>query len=198
MNRSAESPEPLPEPLPERVPERVMKVLVAGPVGVGKTTAVKSASDVPILTTETTPTDDTLLLKPSTTVALDFGVARLDDVRVVHLYGTPGQKRFDFMWEILRDGSAGVVILVDASDPDAIEGLGPYLETYAALLEQRRVALGVTRLEVDAKDGLAPFRSHLGRIGASVPVFEVDPRSRADVLVLIRALLATTDVDLMS
>ena len=68
----------------------VRKVLVAGPVGVGKTTAVQSVSDVPVLTTEAQPTDETRLHKPTTTVAMDFGVVQLNRSQTIHIYGTPG------------------------------------------------------------------------------------------------------------
>ena len=78
---------------------RISKILIAGPVGVGKTTAVTAVSDAPIVTTEARPTDDTRLLKETTTVALDFGVLQLDNNHAIHLYGMPGQQRFDFMWK---------------------------------------------------------------------------------------------------
>jgi len=178
----------------ERDARRIDKVVIAGPVGVGKSTAVRAASDVPVLETEARPSDDTRAMKASTTVALDFGVTRLDDTRAVHVYGTPGQKRFDFMWDILVGGSAGVMLLVDGSDPDASDGLDPYLDAFAPMLARRRFALGVTRLRPDAvEEGLARCRARLGDAGAEVPVLETDPRSRFDVLVLIRALLATSD-----
>lgn len=74
---------------------QICKVLVAGAVGVGKTTAVRSVSDVPVLTTEARPTDETRLQKASTTVAMDFGVLQLNRTQTIHLQGTPGQQQFD-------------------------------------------------------------------------------------------------------
>ena len=175
----------------EREPRRIEKVVIAGPVGVGKTTAVRAVSDVPVLDTEVRPSDTTRALKASTTVALDFGVTRLDDARTVHVYGTPGQERFDFMWDILACGCAGVMLLVDASDPDVPDGLEPYLDAFATELDEWRFALGVTRLPRGRGDALDGFRRRLGPAGTKVPVLEIDPRSRLDVLVLMRALLAS-------
>jgi len=172
---------------------RVSKVVMAGPVGVGKTTAVQAASDVPVLTTEARPSDETRLSKETTTVALDFGVLRLDGSVTVHLYGTPGQRRFDFMWDILTSNSSGVVLLVDASDPDPEEGFDPYLEAFAPMLAEGRLALGITRLPAGSSHALGYYRERLGEAGAWAPVLEADPRSRLDVLVLIRALLATAE-----
>jgi len=174
----------------ERDPFSVSRVLIAGPVGVGKTTAVQALSTVPALQTDVVPSDDTRHLKSSTTVAMDFGVLRLDSQRVVHLYGTPGQRRFDFMWEILSIGSAGLVILVDGSDP-APPGtvLDLYLAPYDELLQNRAVAIGVTRLSRGGREGLSPWREEIERRNVLLPVFEADPRNRRDVERLVRASL---------
>jgi len=37
---------------------------------------------------------------------------------VLYLFGTPGQDRFDFMWEILGEGNARLHPLVDGSRQD--------------------------------------------------------------------------------
>ena len=170
---------------------RVSKVLIAGPVGVGKTTATRAASDVPVLHTEARPSDAVRELKSGTTVAMDFGVLRLDAGHVVHLYGTPGQRRFDFMWEILSSGGAGAVILVDGSSPaEPAETLEGYIGAFAALAERGRVALGVTRLARPGRRGLEPWHRELERRGLRLPVFEADPRVRRDVETLVRGALA--------
>lgn len=170
---------------------RVSKVLITGPTGVGKTTATRAVSDVPVLQTEARPTDGTRLVKSATTVAMDFGTLRLDANHVVHLYGTPGQRRFDFMWDILAQGGAGVVMLADGSRPEPPgEALREYLDAFAELVARRRMALGVTRLVAGGRRGLAPWHAELARRGLRVPVFEVDPRQRRDVALLVRAALA--------
>lgn len=172
---------------------RVSKVLVAGPVGVGKSTAVRSASDVPVLSTEARPSDETRLRKEATTVAMDFGVIELGEDHAVHLYGTPGQRRFDFMWDILAEGSAGVIVLVDAGAMPIDDDLDAYLDTFARMSSERRLVLGVTRAKPMADSALGPFRDYLDRKALRVPVMEADPRSRSDVMVLIRAVLAMAE-----
>jgi len=169
----------------------VSKVLVAGPVGVGKTTAIRTLSSVPVLETEVVPTDDTRHIKGTTTVAMDFGVLRLDERQVVHLYGTPGQRRFDFMWDILSSGGAGLVVLVDAGADGARPHvvLDDYLSPYPDLVEACAVAIGVTRLRSGDRAGLAPWQRELERRGLLLPVFEADPRRRRDVERLVRASL---------
>lgn len=98
-----------------------LKVLIAGGFGVGKTTLVRSLSEIPPLLTEQEMTsasvgvdDPGLVLdKRTTTVAMDFGRITVDDSLILYLFGTPGQARFWFMWDELARGSVGAVVLVD-------------------------------------------------------------------------------------
>lgn len=117
----------LSSPRPVYLPEgdhRRVKILVAGPLGVGKTTAIKTLSQIPTLHTDEVMTDaaastDDLSLvglrnKTTTTVAIDFGRLTLPGDRVVlYLYGTPGQRRFLPLWEGISFGALGVLVLVD-------------------------------------------------------------------------------------
>jgi signal recognition particle receptor subunit beta len=86
------------------------KIIFTGPVGVGKTTAIQSISDVPPIKTDAAAGDMTKARKSETTVAMDYGIMHLDDGEKIHLYGTPGQERFDFMWDILSVGGLGLRI----------------------------------------------------------------------------------------
>ena len=83
------------------------KIIFTGPVGVGKTTAIAALSDEPPVQTDASASDMTAVRKGYTTVAMDYGLIQLDENTKIHLYGTPGQERFDFMWDILSQGSMG-------------------------------------------------------------------------------------------
>jgi signal recognition particle receptor subunit beta len=98
-----------------------LKVLIAGGFGVGKTTLVRSLSEIPPLLTEQAMTTasigvdaaDAVPDKDTTTVAMDFGRITVDESLILYLFGTPGQSRFWFMWDELARGSVGAVVLVD-------------------------------------------------------------------------------------
>ncbi|MFC1230907.1 MULTISPECIES: GTP-binding protein [Streptomyces] len=98
-----------------------LKIVVVGGFGAGKTTMVRSVSEIRPLNTEETMTqageavDDLSGVhgKTSTTVAFDFGRITLDSRNVLYLFGAPGQERFWFLWDRLFSGTLGAVVLVD-------------------------------------------------------------------------------------
>ena len=97
---------------------QTVKMVISGAVNAGKTEFIKAISEIEVVSTERRATDDTKMIKKETTVAMDFGRIAIADDLVLHLFGTPGQKRFDFMWEILSEGMLGLVILVDSTRPE--------------------------------------------------------------------------------
>lgn len=103
---------------------RNLKIVVTGPYGAGKTQFVKTISDIAVMSTERRVSHRVKGGKAQTTVAMDYGKVALGD-DVLHLNGTPGQARFDFMWEILGREMQGLVVLVDSTDersfPEAVD-----------------------------------------------------------------------------
>jgi len=99
---------------------QAVKIVVTGPFAAGKTTLIRTISEITVLSTERGITDSTRSRKAETTVAMDFGRITIDADLVLYLFGTPGQERFDFMWEILGEGMLGYVLLLDAEREDSL------------------------------------------------------------------------------
>lgn len=98
-----------------------VKIVVTGPFSAGKTTLIRTISEITVLSTETDISHQKTSRKAETTVAMDFGRITIDRELVLYLFGTPGQDRFDFMWEILGEGMLGYILLLDASRPETLE-----------------------------------------------------------------------------
>jgi uncharacterized protein len=94
-----------------------LQIAITGAVGAGKTSFIRAISEIDVVDTERRATDETALLKSTTTVALDFGRVTLNSGQILYLYGTPGQFRFDFMWDIVIRKVDAYILLVDAHSP---------------------------------------------------------------------------------
>jgi signal recognition particle receptor subunit beta len=111
---------------------QTVKMVVTGPFSSGKTEFVQSISEIDVVSTERAISSDEERIKEQTTVAMDFGRITVDDDLVLYLFGTPGQRRFNFMWEILSQGMLGFVVLVDSSRPETFREAKSILETFRA------------------------------------------------------------------
>ncbi len=112
---------------------QTVKMVVTGPFSAGKTQFIKSVSEIEVVSTErkiTTAAERAV--KQTTTIAMDFGRITVDRDLVLYLFGTPGQKRFDFMWEILSEGMLGFIVMVDSTRPETFREARSILETFRA------------------------------------------------------------------
>jgi uncharacterized protein len=169
------------------------KIIFTGPVGAGKTTAINSISDLPPIKTDATASDMAKSKKSATTVAMDYGVMNLPGGEKLHLYGTPGQERFDFMWDILVTGGIGLVLLLDNTRTDPFVDMKFFLDSFDKFIGDTAVAIGVTQMDISAKPTIENYQGQLGGMGLKLPVFAVDARVRNDVSILIQSLLYSLD-----
>lgn len=169
------------------------KIIFTGPVGAGKTTAITSISDVPPVKTDELATDMTKSRKSSTTVALDYGMMILPGGEKIHLYGTPGQERFDFMWDILTTGGIGLVLLLDNTRTDPFQDLRFFLNKFGSFIKDTSLVVGVTQMDIRATPILSDYHRQFAGTGLNPPIFEVDARRKRDVSLLVQALLYSID-----
>ncbi len=111
---------------------QTVKMVITGPFSSGKTEFIQSVSEIDVVATERKISSEAEKIKETTTVAMDFGRITVDDELVLYLFGTPGQKRFDFMWEILSEGMLGFIVMVDSARPETFREARRILETFRA------------------------------------------------------------------
>lgn len=111
---------------------QTVKMVVTGPFNAGKTEFIQSVSEINVVSTERKISSESERVKDTTTVAMDFGRITVDQDLVLYLFGTPGQKRFDFMWEILSEGMLGFIVTVDSTRPETFREARSILETFRA------------------------------------------------------------------
>ena len=112
---------------------QTVKMVVTGPFNAGKTKFIQSVSEIEVVETERKVTSKVeKAVKETTTIAMDFGRITVDEDLVLYLFGTPGQKRFDFMWEILSEGMLGFIVMVDSARPETFREARSILETFRA------------------------------------------------------------------
>lgn len=169
------------------------KIIFSGPVGAGKSTAIRMLSDIDVVSTEARASDQTKELKDQTTVAMDYGRINLDEKTAVHLYGTPGQERFSFMWEILARGALGLVLLIDASNEGYKQDVDTYLNAFSEFTQQNPVVIGLTHTDKASESAWEAIQMLLTQRSLSAPIFEVDARNKDDINMLVQALIYSID-----
>jgi uncharacterized protein len=169
---------------------RPLKIVVTGPFAAGKTTLIKTISEVAIVGTERDVTDDTRAIKTRTTVAMDFGRLSFGDDLSLFLFGTPGQRRFEVMWEILSEGMIGFICLVNASDDRSVEESAHILDQFRQYADVPYV-IGVSHLDERSDDTDQVLRDvrKILEVPAETQVIAVDPREREDVKTLMLHIL---------
>lgn len=105
------------------------RIVVTGPFNSGKSQFIKTVSDIAVVSTERKITTEERGQKRMTTVAMDYGRVTFGNT-VLHLSGTPGQQRFDFMWEILTREMHGFIVMVDSTDPTTFREAGRLAELF--------------------------------------------------------------------
>jgi small GTP-binding protein len=164
-----------------------VKIVVTGPFSAGKTTLIRTISEITVLSTERSITDETRARKTDTTVAMDFGRITIDRELVLYLFGTPGQDRFDFMWEILGEGMLGYVLLVDSSRPESLDEAVSIREAFRKMARVPFV-VGLNRAEGLDEAEEANVRERLD-LDHDVPVVPCDVTDRESVKAVLLALL---------
>lgn len=169
--------------------KKVLKVLITGSFGSGKTTLIRSLSEIDPLLTEKKISSPSVeeTNKKTTTVAMDMGKVLLEDGTEVHLYATPGQERFEFMLDILKRGIVGAIILIDATNPQSVEDA----KRFASRLRENfhiPILFVVTKIDQSHPGILEDIRKNLNGL-ENLPLVVLDPRNREEGIKVLKTLL---------
>ncbi|WP_030438966.1 GTP-binding protein [Actinoplanes subtropicus] len=168
---------------PLKRPPVPVKIIVAGGFGVGKTTTVRSISEIAPLTTEAEMTSVAIGVdepradshKTTTTVAMDFGCVTIDETLKLYLFGTPGQDRFGFMWDSLVNGALGALVVADSARLNDCYQSVDYFERSGLPF-----AVAVNTFDGELTHELTEVRWALA-VNERVPVIAFDARQRSSV-----------------
>ena len=172
------------------------QVVFVGPFGVGKTTALRTISDIPVVNTDvqSSEADATMRLggKDTTTIGLDYGEWTFPDGSRVTLLGVPGQERFEAIWDTLLPHCSAIVLWVYGDrDPQLIEA-SKWLNALARRKALARLAVAVTRLPANSNDkALNPYRALVERFHPFAHVITADPRQANEVMQAITIALTS-------
>lgn len=174
-----------------------VKLLVTGPFSAGKTTLISAISEIPVVATEAAVSDHTIVTKANTTVTMDFGKLTVEGEGLhaeLLMFGTPGQDRFSFMWDVLAKGMDGYVLMVDLSSRESVEEAGKILR-YFREMSGAPFVVGANRA-LDNPDALESLDIDLAlQPGAVVVPCEATDRDSAKQVVLALLLEVLTFVE---
>jgi len=129
----------------------ILKVVVFGALNAGKTTFVEKLSG------------KELFLKgefESITTSFDFVQIEQKGV-LIHLFASPGHRRFSFMWNTLATGMHGAILLIDSTvgitpvDHELIEFINSYNVPYIVAANKNdicKIKASQIREELDLSD----------------------------------------------
>jgi small GTP-binding protein len=169
----------------------VFKLLITGPFAAGKTTLIQAVSQTPVVDTDVVTSGDEASVKARTTVAMDFGTYTVDggDVRLL-LFGTPGQRRFWFMTEIMKGEVDAVIYVVDAEAEHTHAEAGAAMRT---LLRDLRVPLVVAVNRCEDEQQARVLARQLGTLASETVLACQLVHHESGREVVIEALLSVLD-----
>ncbi len=168
------------------------KIIFFGPVGAGKTTAIDAVTHSNNATTDARVSDSSIRRKKSTTVAMDYALLETGGERI-HLYGTPGQERFRFMWEMITTELAhdcnGHIMLLDNARNHPRQDLEFYLQNFRTYNPKIRLVIGITGSDLIETPSRSDYAGWLAELDIKAPLFFVDARKTEDIQMLIDEVL---------
>lgn len=172
---------------------REHKIIILGPMGSGKTTAIRSIVGENMVSTDVKNTEANPS-KETTTVAMDYGDVNLPNGDRLRLFGTPGQERFDFIWSALARGAVGGIIFIEAILDKPSAQLMRYLEVLTQESLDLPIVIGITKADLIGDKTLEYFKQQLTDLDYRLPLITCDARDKGSVMMLMDALMCEIEI----
>lgn len=169
--------------------KRDSTLVFAGPTGSGQSAAIGAISEIQPMRIENRAADAVTRSKQLTTVALDYGELTLGNRRKLRLYGVPGQGRYDFISNMLRQDALGLILLIDNCLSNPFSEMDFYLDLFADLIRETALVIGITHTDIVPSPSLDRYVTQLKHRGFSASVIAIDARNKRDVFKLIENLV---------
>lgn len=168
------------------------KLAVVGHVGAGKTCLVETLSDISPVNTDVDSSVD--IGKATTTVGIDYGRIYLDKETALGIYGVPGQSRYSFIWEMVRESLWGIVVLFRLSEDLDEEGFREWLDFFQVSENTTPCIIGISHCDAESGDVLSEAITKVQNCLADkqimAPIIPLDPRDSQQAVTLLNTINA--------
>ncbi|WP_035588934.1 GTP-binding protein [Hippea jasoniae] len=159
----------------------VFKIIVTGSFNSGKTEFIKQISEIEPITTDKPVSEKELKeIKALTTVAMDFGRLTVSEDIVIHLYATPGQERFDFVYPLLVKNALALIILADITDENSIKSIPVYYRKFYNL-KRLPTVVALTKVDLDNHVPEELIQETLSAVPSNVPIVRINATNKEEV-----------------
>lgn len=163
------------------------KIAVIGSVGSGKTTLINLLSQNDTINTDVASSVD--IGKEMTTVGIDYGQIHIKDDIPLALYGVPGQRKYSLLWDFVKEGLWGLVILVKGNDLNSIYEMDHLLD-YFSVHNDMPCVIGVTHANERGSNAFKLVNECLKKHQLDLPVYTADTRHEKDAMMIMNTLIA--------
>lgn len=128
------------------------KLAFVGDVGSGKSTIIRTLSEISAVDTDRRSTVD--IGKEFTTIGIDYGRISLGDDLALGLYGVPGQKRYSMLWDHVNQSLWGIAFMVRSSAEPSIENLDAVISHFDPAASETPFVVAISHADISPADQL--------------------------------------------